>query len=74
MTDSSTAYRVYIWIASLRLIEKFWPSGIGTGVDVFMQVYPKYALSGVAMAPHAHNLFLVVMVELGIAGFLALSQ
>lgn len=71
MADSSTAYRVSIWEASLKIIKDFWNCGIGVGSDVFMQVYPSYALSGAAFALHSHNLFLQLFIELGIFGLIA---
>lgn len=70
MSDSSTAYRVSIWQSALRVIKDFWLSGIGPGSSAFSLVYQKYAASGVAYALHSHNLFLQLLVELGIGGFL----
>ncbi len=67
--DTSTAYRVSIWRASITMIRDFWISGIGPGSDAFAMIYPKYALAGANFALHSHNLFLQLWVELGIAGF-----
>lgn len=67
MKDSSTSYRVYIWMGSLAMIKDFWASGIGPGTEAFKSVYPFYSYSGV-VAPHSHNMFLQIMVETGIAG------
>ncbi len=69
--DTSTAYRVSIWQASIHMIEDFWLSGIGSGSDAFSMIYPKYALSGANFALHSHNLFLQIMVEAGIIGLLS---
>lgn len=69
MSDSSTAYRVSIWKSAIRIIGDFWLSGIGSGSGAFSLVYQKYAASGVAFALHSHNLFLQLLVELGIGGF-----
>ena len=69
MSDSSTAYRVSIWRSALRVISDFWLSGIGSGSGAFSLVYQKYAASGVGYALHSHNLFLQLLVELGIGGF-----
>ncbi len=66
--DTSTAYRVSIWQASLTMIRDFWMSGIGAGSDAFSMIYPKYALAGANFALHSHNLFLQIMVEAGICG------
>ena len=68
--DTSTAYRVSIWQASLTMIRDFWLSGIGLGSDAFSMIYPRYALAGANFALHSHNLFLQIMVEAGIAGII----
>lgn len=67
MEDSSTSYRVYIWMGTLAMIKDFWLSGIGMGQKAFTQVYPFYSYNGI-VAPHSHNLFLQILVESGIAG------
>lgn len=69
--DTSTAYRVSIWRASIHMIRDFWLSGIGTGSEAFSMIYPKYALAGANFALHSHNLFLQLWVELGICGITA---
>ncbi len=73
--DTSTAYRVSIWQASIHMIRDFWLSGIGIGSEAFTMIYPRYALAGANFALHSHNLFLQILVETGIMGivsFLAL--
>ncbi len=67
MEDSSTSYRVYIWMGTLAMIKDFWLSGIGMGQKAFTQVYPFYSYNGI-VAPHSHNLFLQILVESGIVG------
>ncbi len=69
MKDSSTSYRVYIWMGSLAMIRDFWLSGIGMGAEAFKEVYPFYSYNGI-VAPHSHNLFLQILVESGIGGIL----
>ena len=70
MKDSSTSYRVYIWMGTLLMLKDFWLSGIGPGTEAFTQVYPFYSYSMI-VAPHSHNLFLQIMVESGILGILS---
>lgn len=70
MSDSSTSYRVYIWMGTLLLLKDFWLSGIGPGTEAFTQVYPFYSYSAI-VAPHSHNLFLQIWVESGIVGLLS---
>lgn len=67
MEDSSTSYRVYIWMGSLAMIKDFWASGIGPGTEAFKAVYPFYSYSGI-VAPHSHNMFLQILVESGVVG------
>lgn len=67
MKDSSTSYRVYIWLGTLLMLKDFWLSGIGLGTEAFTQVYPFYSYSAV-VAPHSHNLFLQIIVEAGALG------
>ncbi len=69
MKDTSTSYRVNIWFGTLAMLKDYWFCGIGPGTEAFNIVYPYYAYSGV-VAPHSHNLFLQILVEDGIMGFL----
>lgn len=68
MGDTSTAYRVYIWIGTIHMLSDYWLGGVGFGMPAFLKVYPAYAYHAVS-APHAHNLFLQVMCDSGIVGF-----
>lgn len=70
MKDSSTSYRVYIWMGTLLMLKDFWLSGIGLGTEAFTQVYPFYSYSSI-VAPHSHNMFLQIWVESGIIGLAA---
>lgn len=70
MKDSSTSYRVYIWMGTIAMVKDFWISGIGMGQEAFTQVYPFYSYNGI-VAPHSHNLFLQILVESGVIGIAA---
>lgn len=70
MKDSSTSYRVYIWMGTLLMLKDFWLSGVGPGTEAFTQVYPFYSYNSI-VAPHSHNLFLQIMVESGVLGILS---
>lgn len=72
LADSSTSYRVSIWIASFKMIKNFILSGIGVGLEAFKMVYPEYSLAGIESAPHSHSLYLQICVESGILGLLML--
>ncbi|MBQ8577587.1 MAG: O-antigen ligase family protein [Clostridia bacterium] len=67
--DTSTSYRVHIWEGVLSMLGDHFLGGIGVGTEVFGEVYPRYALSGIESAPHSHNLYLQILVETGILGF-----
>ncbi|MCL2664038.1 MAG: O-antigen ligase family protein [Defluviitaleaceae bacterium] len=68
--DSSTAYRVSIWQASLRIVKDFWMTGLGQGIEAYNVAYPFYAFNAVT-SPHSHNLYLQILVETGVIGLSA---
>lgn len=67
MEDTSTSYRVYIWMGTLGMMKHYWLGGIGMGEAAFSQVYPFFSYNAI-IAPHSHNLFLQLLVEAGISG------
>lgn len=69
MKDSSTKYRVSIWMASIDLIKDYWNKPIGQGSIAFNKIYPLYAYNQVG-AQHSHCLFLQVIIETGLLGFI----
>jgi len=69
-SDSSTLYRVHIWQGCAALIRDVFWSGVGVGEEAFRASYLPYALSGIENAPHAHNLAMQIVIELGIVGLL----
>ncbi|MCL2407699.1 MAG: O-antigen ligase family protein [Defluviitaleaceae bacterium] len=69
MADTSTNFRVNIWLGSLAMIGTIWPSGIGMGTGNFVFVYQGYAFHA-AEALHSHNLFLQIIIEQGIVGII----
>ena len=69
LADTSTNFRLSIWLGSLDMLRVFWPSGIGLGPENFIMIYNMYAFSA-AWALHSHNLFLQILIDLGIAGFI----
>ena len=64
--DASTSYRVYIWMGTLAMLKNYWLCGIGPGAEAFNMVYPAYSFNGIG-TPHAHNLFLQLVCDAGIA-------
>lgn len=65
--DTSTSYRVYIWLGTMNMLDYFWLYGIGLGEAAFAQIYPFFQFSMVT-TPHAHNIYLQAMVQMGIVG------
>ena len=65
MEDSSTSYRVFIWLGTLGMLKHYWLGGIGMGEAAFNEVYPFFSYNAI-QAPHSHNLFLQLTVEAGI--------
>lgn len=69
LTDTSTNYRVFIWRGSARMAADYALTGVGVGEQAFNRIYPFYSFAGIEKAPHSHNLFLQIFIELGIFGF-----
>lgn len=69
LNDTSSFYRISVWLGSLRLARDYWLSGIGLGLEPFKLVYPKYSLNA-AYAHHSHNIYMQLLIESGIAGLL----
>ena len=67
LADTSTNFRVSIWVGSLDMARVFWPIGIGLGTENFNMIYNLYALSA-ARALHSHNLYLQLVIDFGITG------
>ncbi len=65
MGDSSTSYRVFIWMGAMGILRNYLIGGIGMGEGAFGQVYPLFSYNAV-VAPHSHNTFLQLLVEGGI--------
>lgn len=70
MSDSSTSYRVYIWRATVNMIADNPLSGIGAGEGAWKRMYPFYTYNGIEAAPHSHNLYLQIWLELGVFGLI----
>jgi len=70
MSDGSTSYRVHIWDAVVKMLGDCFSGGIGIGEGAFAEVYPLYSFAGIEAAPHSHNLFFQITVEIGIIGLI----
>ena len=65
LSDSSTSYRVHIWMGTLAMLKDYWLCGIGPGDGAFNLVYPVYSYNAI-VAPHSHNLFLQLLCDGGV--------
>ncbi len=73
MSDGSTVYRSGVWSAAVEMIKDYWRSGIGIGEEAFTKIYRLYAFSGIEGAAHSHSLYMQILIELGIVGFIAFA-
>jgi O-antigen ligase len=71
LEDSSNTFRITIWIATIRMIKDYWLTGVGLGLSPFSKIYRNYMIAGTP-AMHAHNLYLQLGLEMGIAGLLVI--
>lgn len=67
LEDTSTSFRVFIWMGTLSMLRDYWLSGVGPGEAAWGMVYPAYSFHAI-VAPHSHNLFLQIMVDAGAPG------
>lgn len=65
MEDSSTSYRVFIWMGTFGMLRHYIFGGIGMGEAAFNEVYPFFSYNAI-VAPHSHNTYLQLLVEGGI--------
>lgn len=71
MNDTSNKYRTYIWDGSLKIIKNYGVTGIGLGPSNFGRIYPSYANISAINARHSHMLYMQVIIEMGIFGFIS---
>jgi len=69
MQDTSTSYRVYIWLGTIAMLKDYFFCGIGLGTTSFNTIYPLYSYNEI-VAPHSHSLYLQLFVEYGLVGFI----
>ncbi len=70
LADSSSYYRVYTWRGTLKAISDNLLGGVGYGGSAYAEIYPQYAYAGIEAAAHSHNLYLQILFDVGIFGFL----
>ncbi len=71
LKDSSIKYRFEIWLSSIKIFLNNWLFGIGSGTSwYYVQQYSQVVNSYVR---HAHNLYLQVLLDVGVIGFVFYS-
>ena len=73
IADSSTLYRLYTWNGCINMIADYFWGGIGYGQAAFEQIYPLYAFAGIETAVHSHNLYLQIVISMGIGGLICFA-
>ena len=71
--DSSTLYRIYTWNGCVNMIKDYFWSGIGYGQSAFGLIYPFYAFAGIESSVHSHNLYLQIIISMGIGGLICFA-
>ena len=66
--DTSNLYRTRVWSSMMDMLGDHGLIGVGLGPDNFRPVFSSYASGNVAVAPHAHMVYLEVWAEMGLLG------
>lgn len=70
--DSSNMFRIYIWSGASGIARDYLATGIGLGPNSFAEIYPAYAHPMAEVgAPHSHMVYLELIIEMGILGFVS---
>ncbi|MDR1131837.1 MAG: O-antigen ligase family protein [Oscillospiraceae bacterium] len=70
--DSSGTFRIYIWMGTIKMVRDYFLTGIGLGPESFAVIYPEYAdLRALVGAPHSHMVYMELIIELGVLGFVS---
>ena len=71
--DSSIKMRFDIWETVGEIIGENWLTGIGVGETAFQNVYDSSQTVLARMAVHSHNLYLQILLEVGIIGIVVFA-
>lgn len=70
--DSSNMFRIYIWSGAVGIARDYLATGIGLGPNSFAEIYPAYAHPMAEVgAPHSHMVYMELVIELGLLGFVS---
>ena len=72
MKDSSMVFRLYVWDGTIKMVRDYFLTGIGLGPNSFALIYPAYANQNALVGvPHSHMVYMELVIELGILGFVS---
>lgn len=71
LKDTSISYRLSIYKTVLPMLNDAWTTGVGLGTDAFMKICGNYFQYTKKVPPHAHNIYLQIWLEVGLAGIMA---
>jgi len=70
--DTSSMFRIYIWSGTIKIVRDYFLTGIGLGPASFAVVYPDYAnIHAQVGVPHSHMVYMELIIELGVLGFIS---
>ena len=70
--DSSNMFRIYVWMGTINMLRDYFFTGIGLGPESFAVIYPSYAhINALIGAPHSHMVYMELVIELGVLGFIS---
>ena len=68
LADSANSYRMAVWNSSWNMLPELLFGGIGLGEEAFKTAYINYAAAGTQSAMHSHNLYMQIVIQLGLVG------
>ena len=70
--DTSSMFRIYVWSGTIKMVHDYYLTGIGLGPGSFALLYPDYAnIHALVGVPHSHMVYMELIIELGILGFIS---
>lgn len=70
LADSANSYRMAVWNSSWNMLPELLLGGVGLGEEAFKTAYINYAAAGTQSVMHSHNLYMQIVIQLGLIGLL----
>ncbi len=68
LADTANSYRMAVWNSSWNMLPELLFGGVGLGEEAFKTAYINYAAAGTQSAMHSHNLYMQIVIQLGLVG------